>query len=61
VVTGVAPAEALDAIWLFDPASGAWQGYSPAAPEASDLASVNNLDAIFVCMNAPGTIGRPVI
>jgi hypothetical protein len=61
VVTGVAPAEALDAIWLFDPASGAWQGYSPAAPEASDLESVNNLDAIFVCMNAPGTIGRPVI
>ena len=61
VVAGVAPAEALDAVWLFDPASGAWQGYSPAAPEASDLESVNNLDAIFVCMNAPGTISRPVI
>ena len=61
VVTGVAPAEALDAIWLFDPASGAWQGYSPAAPEASDLEFVNNLDAIFVCMNAPGTVSRLVI
>jgi hypothetical protein len=61
VVAGVAPAEALDAIWLFDAASGAWQGYSPAAPEASDLESVNNLDAIFVCVNAAATISRPVI
>jgi hypothetical protein len=61
VVAGVAPAEALDAIWLFDPASGAWMGYSPAAPEASDLESVNNLDAIFVCVNAAATISRPVI
>jgi len=61
VVKGVAPPEALDAIWVFDPETGAWQGFSAAAPEASDLASVNQLEAIFVCMNAPGTISRPKI
>jgi hypothetical protein len=61
VAKAVAPPEALDAVWAFDPGSGAWKGYSAAAPEASDLASVNQLDAIFVCMNAPGTISRPVI
>jgi hypothetical protein len=61
VAKAVSPAEALDAIWRFDPESGAWQGYSAAAPEASDLASVNKLEAIFICMNAPGTISRPVI
>jgi hypothetical protein len=25
------------------------------------LTSVNLLDAVFVCMNATGTIGRPVV
>ena len=58
----VAPAEALDAIWKFDPASGAWQGFSPTAPAAvSDLASIDMLDAIFICVNAPATWSRPVI
>jgi hypothetical protein len=61
VVGAVAPAEALDAIWKFDPEAGEWQGHSPAAPEASDLVSVDMLDAVFVCMNATGTIGRPVV
>jgi hypothetical protein len=57
----VVPPEALDAIWAFDPESSTWAGYSSAAPEASDLTSVNQLDAIFVCMNASGTISRPMI
>jgi hypothetical protein len=61
VAKGVAPPESLDAIWLFDPESGTWKGFSAAAPEASDLASVNRLDAVFVCVNAPGTISRPKI
>ena len=61
-VGAVAPAEALDAIWKFDPATGTWQGFSPTAPaEVSDLATVDRLDAIFVCVNAAATIGRPVI
>jgi hypothetical protein len=58
----VAPADALDAIWNFDPASGTWQGYSPDAPAAvSDLESIDFLDAIFVCVNAAATWSRPVI
>jgi hypothetical protein len=61
VAAAVSPPEALDAIWALDPETGVWQGYSPATPEASDLASVNELDVIFVCMNAPGTISRLVI
>ena len=62
VAGAVAPAEALDAIWKFDPASGTWQGFSPSAPaDVNDLASVDRLDAIFICANAAATIGRPVI
>jgi hypothetical protein len=62
IAAGVAPAEALDAIWKFDPASGTWQGYSPSAPAAvNDLTSVDELDAIFICVNAAATWSRPVI
>jgi len=62
VAGAVAPAEALDAIWKFDPATSTWKGFSPSAPPAvSDLASVDRLDAIFICVNAAATIGRPVI
>jgi len=62
VAGAVAPAEALDAIWKFDPATGSWKGFSPSAPPAvNDLASVERLDAIFICVNAAATIGRPVI
>jgi hypothetical protein len=61
LANAIAPPEALDGIWAFDANSGTWKGFSPAAPEASDLASVNELDAIFVCMNAVGTVSRPVI
>jgi hypothetical protein len=62
VAGAVAPAEALEAIWKFDPATGTWKGFSPTAPAAvNDLASVQRLDAIFVCVNAAATIGRPVI
>jgi len=58
----VAPAEALDAIWNFDPASGTWQGFSPTAPaDVSDLESIDFLDAIFICVNAAATWDRPVI
>jgi hypothetical protein len=62
VAGAVTPAEALDAIWKFDPATGTWKGFSPSAPAAvSDLAAVDRLDAIFVCVNAAATISRPVI
>jgi hypothetical protein len=62
VAGAVAPAEALDAIWKFDPATGTWKGFSPTAPAAvNDLASVDRLDAGFVCVNVAATFSRPVI
>jgi hypothetical protein len=62
VAGAVAPPEALEAIWKFDPATGTWKGYSPSVPAAvNDLTSVDQLDAIFVCVNAAATIGRPMI
>jgi hypothetical protein len=62
VAGAVAPAEALDAIWKFATATSTWQGFSPSAPAGvSDLASVNRLDAIFICVNAAATVARPVI
>jgi hypothetical protein len=58
----VAPAEALEAIWNFDAASGTWQGFSPDAPaDVSDLEEIGFLDAIFVCVSEAATWSRPVI
>jgi hypothetical protein len=62
VAGAVAPAEALDAIWKFDAASSTWLGYAPGVPaDVNNLATVNRLDAIFICVNAAATVQRPVI
>jgi hypothetical protein len=62
VAGGVTPADALSAIWKFDPASKSWMGYSPAAPaDVNNLASVDRLDAIFICVSAAAKVARPVI
>ena len=58
----VSPAVALISIWKFDNPAGGWLGYSPVVPpEVNNLAEVNRLDAVFVCVNAPGTFTRPLI
>jgi len=62
VAKAVTPAGALDAIWSFDPATGTWVGFSPAAPAgASDLTTVDRLEPFFICMSEPGVVGRPVL
>ena len=62
VAAGVAPAGSLLAIWKYLPAEGRWIGYSAGAPpEVSDLQTVERLDALFVCVNAVGTITMPSI
>lgn len=61
VAEAVAPAEALDGLWVLDPETGAYLGFSPAAEEVSDLTSLDRLDAFFVCVNALSTLTRPVI
>jgi hypothetical protein len=59
VAASITPADALVAIWRFDNPAQTFQGFAPRFPEASDLTTVNRLDAVFVCMSAPGTLTRP--
>jgi hypothetical protein len=50
VVETVTPTEAVEAIWRHDAALNKWEGFSPAAPEASDLLTVDFLDAVWLCI-----------
>jgi hypothetical protein len=52
VVQAVTPTEAVEAMWRHDAALGKWQAFSPAAPGASDLLTVNFLDAVWLCVAA---------
>ena len=61
IAAGVSPAGALRAIWRFDAAAGRFTGFSTQFPNASDLRTVNRLDAVFICMHAPGTLTRPAL
>jgi hypothetical protein len=62
VAGAVEPTGALQAIWVFDAATGTWLGFSPDAPAGvGDLTSVDRLEPLFICMSEPGTVGRPVI
>jgi len=58
----VDPAEALNALWKFDPVSGSWQGFDPAAPAGvSNLASIDFLDVVFICVSDAATWSRVAI
>ena len=61
VAAAVQPEGALTSIWKLLPAEGRWLGYAAAAPQASDLQTVERLDAVFVCVNVAATISRPEI
>jgi hypothetical protein len=61
VAAAVSPAEALIAVWRFDAAQERFFGFAPQAPQASDLPLVNRLDAVFLCLSAPGTLARPAV
>jgi hypothetical protein len=50
VVQAVSPAGAVEAMWRFNAALSAFEGFSPAAPQASDLLNVNFLDAVWLCV-----------
>lgn len=60
VADAVTPGGGLKAIWRFDNQNQRFEAYSPEFPLASDLTTVNRLDAIFICMNTPGTLLRPL-
>jgi len=61
VATAVSPSNALDTIWRLDNTSGSFQAFAPAAPQASDLPSVNLLDTVFLCLHSPATITMPAV
>ncbi len=61
VASSITPATALIAIWRFNNVAQTFTGYSAEFPDASDLRTVNIIDAVFVCMNAPGTLNRPAL
>jgi len=67
VVSSIDPQGAMYAIWRLNasppsPATGPqYEGFAPAAPEASDLQGVNFLEAVFLCVSVPATIIMPAV
>jgi hypothetical protein len=59
LTSAVSPAGILEAIWKFD--GGAWRGYSPEFPQASDLTETAFLDVVFLCVDGSGTFVRPLV
>ena len=60
VVAAVTPTDVVEAMWRHDAALNRWDGYSPEYPEASDLVSVNFLDAVWICTAGAGGSGLPL-
>jgi hypothetical protein len=59
LAAAISPPDILSAMWAFQ--GGLWLGYSPAYPEASNLATRDFLDVVFLCVDAPGTFVRPLV
>jgi hypothetical protein len=58
VVQAVTPAGTVETLWRFNGPLNRFEGFSPAFPQASDLMSVNFLDAVWFCM-AKGLATQP--
>jgi len=50
VVQAVTPAGMVQAMWRHNAAANRFEGFSPAAPQASDLLTVNLWDAVWLCV-----------
>lgn len=67
VVGSIDPSGAMYAIWRLNsspppPAPGpTYEGFAPAAPQASDLQGVNFLEAVFLCVSVPATVTMPAV
>jgi hypothetical protein len=61
VVQAVTPANAVESLWRHSAALGRFEGFNPAFPGASDLLSVDFLDAAWLCMaeGLPGAVMPP--
>lgn len=58
VVQAVTPAGAVRAMWRHNAAQNRFEGFSPAAPQASDLLTVDFLDAVWLCVAGGPPIAR---
>jgi hypothetical protein len=67
VVGSIYPQGAMYAIWRLNatpptPVPGPrYEGFAPAAPQASDLQGVNFLEAVFLCVSVPSTVTMPAV
>ena len=61
VAAAISPIANVIAIWRFNNVAQTFQGYSPQFPQASDLRTVNVIDAVFICMSDRGVLVRPVL
>jgi competence protein ComEC len=52
VVRAVSPADAVESMWRYDAAQERFVGFSPTAPQASDLLTVDFLNAVWICVTA---------
>jgi Domain of unknown function DUF11 len=61
VAQAVTPAGTVETLWRFNGPLNRFEGFSPAYPQASDLTSVNFLDAVWLCMTEapPGGVAPP--
>ena len=50
VIDAVSPPGSVEAMWRYDAAQQRWEGFSPAAPAASDLPTVDFLNAVWLCI-----------
>jgi hypothetical protein len=58
VLQAVTPAGAVETMWRHSAAQNRFEGYSAQYPQASDLMSVNFMDAVWLCM-AEGLAAQP--
>jgi hypothetical protein len=54
VVQAVTPTGVIGTMWRYNAALNKFEGFSLAYPQASDLLTVNFLDAVWLCMALPG-------
>ena len=58
VVQAVSPVGAAESMWWYDASQNRFLGFSLAAPQASDLLTVNFLDAVWLCVSIPAASVR---
>jgi hypothetical protein len=61
VVQAVTPASVVEAMWRHKADLGGFEGFSPAAPQVSDLQTVDFLDPVWLCVAEPSAASPPPV